>query len=48
VPNAPAEVLLDDELFVPVELAALVFVFTAIDSAFFAAGMSEFNTVGIE
>jgi hypothetical protein len=48
VPNAPAEVLLDVELLVPVELVALVFVFAAVDSALFAAGISEFNTVGIE
>jgi hypothetical protein len=48
VPNELAEVLLDVELLVPVEVAALVLVFAAVDSAFFAAGMSEFNTVGIE
>jgi hypothetical protein len=48
VPNELAEVLLDVELLVPVELAALVFVFAAVDSALFATGVSEFNTVGIE
>jgi hypothetical protein len=48
VPNVPAEVLLDVELLVPVELAALVFVFAADDSVLFATGVSEFNTVGIE
>jgi hypothetical protein len=40
-------VLLEVELLVPVELVAFVFVFAAVDSAFFAAGMSELNTVGI-
>jgi hypothetical protein len=47
VPNPLAELLLDVELLVPVELAALVFVFAAADCVFFATGMSEFNTVGI-
>jgi hypothetical protein len=48
VPNPSAEVLLDVELLVPVEGVALVFVLAVLDSAFFAAGVSEFNTVGIE
>jgi hypothetical protein len=48
VPNAPAEVLLDVELPVPVEGVALAFAFAVVDSAFFAFGVSEFNTVGIE
>jgi hypothetical protein len=40
-------VLLDVDLVVPVELAALVFELAAVDSALFAAGMSELITVGI-
>jgi hypothetical protein len=47
VPSPPADVLLDEELLVPVELVALVLVFTAVNSALFAAGMSELNTDGI-
>jgi hypothetical protein len=48
VPKPSAEVLLDDELLVPVERVALVLVLAAVDSAFFATGVSEFNTVGNE
>jgi hypothetical protein len=47
VPNPAAEVPLDVEPLVPVELVALAFAFADVDSAFFAAGTSEFNTVGI-
>ena len=47
MPNPLADVPLEVELLVPVELVAFVFVFDAVDGAFFATGMSEFNTVGI-
>jgi hypothetical protein len=46
VPNPSADVLLEVELLVPVELVALVLALAAVASALFAAGVSEFKTVG--
>jgi hypothetical protein len=47
VPNPSAEVLLEVELLVPVELVALVLVLAAFASALLAAGLSVLKIVGI-